>query len=66
MTFLTQRLVGRGLTINDDKYQFLATSEEARAMIPVQYARYQPYINITDPVTGLETKATASRYALFR
>jgi hypothetical protein len=57
LTFLRQKLVDRGLTINDNKYQFLATSEEARALIPEQYARYQPFINITDPVTGLETKA---------
>ena len=57
LTYLTQRLEGRGLTINEDKYQFLATSDEARARIPERYAKYQPCINITDPVTGLETKA---------
>ena len=26
-------------------------------MIPEKYARYQPCINITDPLTGIETKA---------
>jgi hypothetical protein len=57
LTFLTQMLEGRGLTINHNKHQFLATSDEARAMIPEKYATYQPCINITDPVTGLEIKA---------
>jgi hypothetical protein len=27
LTFLTKNLVGRGLTINENKYQFLATSD---------------------------------------
>jgi hypothetical protein len=45
------------LTINENKSQFLATSGEARAIILAKYAEHQPYINITDPTTGLETKA---------
>ena len=45
------------MTINENKYQFLATSDEARAIIPEKYAEHQRYINITDPATGLETKA---------
>ncbi len=49
--------MGRGLTINEGKYQFLATADEARAMIPEKYAEHQPYTNITDPATWLETKA---------
>ena len=57
LAYLTQRLEDRGLTINENKYQFLATSGEARAIIPEKYAEHQPYINITDPTTGFGTKA---------
>jgi hypothetical protein len=47
----------RELTISEGEYQFLATSDEARAMIPGKYTKHQPYMNITDPATRLETKA---------
>jgi hypothetical protein len=61
LAYLTQRLKDRGLTINEGKYQFLASSNEARAIILENYAEHQPYINITDPATGLETKYVRHR-----
>jgi hypothetical protein len=47
----------RGLTINEDKYQLLATSDEAREMIPGEYASRQSFIVTIDPVKEHETKA---------
>jgi hypothetical protein len=55
--YLTQRWEDRRLTINENKYHFLGTSGEARAIIPEKYAEHQPYTIITDPTTRLETKA---------